>query len=829
MKNQLKLVLGCLFILLFGQKILAQDCPFPTHYNTLNGNNIRAVINNNGNLFNNKIDGNHFNQFELVTNTSIFPYPSTLYTTGIWIAAKDSSNNLRLAAAQYQEDIRRDFSAGPILNINGQISIPCENYDRTWEVFGDEINQHRVDFADNGIIDFPLQNIYAYPAHQNPHFEGIHGFTLPNTPQGLAPFFDQNNNDIYNPDEGDFPLPEGVSPNNIPMQIIWSVFNDAGSNHTSSNGEKLNFEIQQTAWAFYCHNNELLNNSIFTSHKIINRGNETLDSLYFSTFVDFDIGCFNDDHIGCIPDQNTFYAYNLDSVDGSGSTGTCTTFNNTQLPSFVGNPPVQAITFLNQNMSSFCVGVSTFSNFPPQLYPPNLPSEYFNYMKGKWSDGSPLTFGGDGYNGSESVSYLYPDNPNDPNGWSMVSPFPVRDNSPTYANCYLGNQFHPNDFVKIDMAYTTYKDPTLNHQETVNLVYNYTPTLQQLYDNEFENCETMVNCTEDCVWTGDANRDSMVTGFDILQIGLNFGTTGTVRNTPLLWQPFESQNWGSTFFNIDLKHSDCNGNAIIDFPDFHETTVHFGKSYNNTPPINIFREGEELTIKMIDNSDTIQVNQHKTIQIRTNQEEDIAGLTFTVESDVNILDFHQGQSFTLWNTSLLDPQDSYQFDFTDEEKDEFHCSFVKTDGENSLSQNQLIASFSISVKDTSYQLIQTYLRIKNIKALLIDGTDLDYGSQDFLLSVVNPNGTGILLKNENLQNNAVQIFPNPTTSLLNIIFEKHSSYNFSIFDYTGKRMLKKKINNKKELQLSISNFPKGIYFLSIKTGNNTIIKKFIKL
>ena len=141
-----------------------------------------------------------------------------------------------------------------------------------WEVYGYEIEQHIKDFEDDGIINNAIPNIYGYPGHQNFFFEYYNGFSLPNTSHGLAPFFDNDNDGNYNPTAGDYPLPDSVDPSIIPGHIIWGIFNDGGTNHTSSGGLPLNAEIHQTFWSFYCDDNEHLNNSIFASYKIINKG-----------------------------------------------------------------------------------------------------------------------------------------------------------------------------------------------------------------------------------------------------------------------------------------------------------------------------------------------------------------------------------------------------------------------------------------------------------------------------------------------------------------------------------------------------------------------------
>ena len=76
---------------------------------------------------------------------------------------------------------------------------------------------------------------------------------MPNVPHGLAPFFDQNGNGVYEPMLGDVPNINNAD------QGIWWVFNDAGNIHTQSNGATIGAEIQVLAYA-YVSSNESINN-----------------------------------------------------------------------------------------------------------------------------------------------------------------------------------------------------------------------------------------------------------------------------------------------------------------------------------------------------------------------------------------------------------------------------------------------------------------------------------------------------------------------------------------------------------------------------------------
>ena len=257
-KSNFKISILFCFMFLSLKNISGQECPLPSSTKVLEGNNISANIMLGGDLFWDRENGNAL--FQSPMNQQ--PFINTIFNAGLFVGAYDNQNQLKVAATIYPSENRKDFAAGPIINNNGTLEFDCENYDQLWEVFGYEIQQHISDFEDNGIIDHPILNIFGYPAHENSFFENIHGFHLPKTPQGLAPFYDVNNDGIYSPDLGEFPLPSSVNKNNIPSHIIWGIFNDGATSHTESMGEPLNIEVQLTAWAFSCKENEILNNSI---------------------------------------------------------------------------------------------------------------------------------------------------------------------------------------------------------------------------------------------------------------------------------------------------------------------------------------------------------------------------------------------------------------------------------------------------------------------------------------------------------------------------------------------------------------------------------------
>jgi hypothetical protein len=73
------------------------------------------------------------------------------------------------------------------------------------------------------------------------------------------------------------------------------------------------------------------------------------------------------------------------------------------------------------------------------------------------------------------------------------------------------------------------------------------------------------------------------------------------------------------------------------------------------------------------------------------------------------------------------------------------------------------------------------------------------------------------------------VYPNPATNKLNLVFDKNSIGTIIINDALGKEVYSYIINNPNvELQIEISNFNSGIYYLSYRNKDVSIHKKFVK-
>ena len=68
-----------------------------------------------------------------------------------------------------------------------------------------------------------------------------------------------------------------------------------------------------------------------------------------------------------------------------------------------------------------------------------------------------------------------------------------------------------------------------------------------------------------------------------------------------------------------------------------------------------------------------------------------------------------------------------------------------------------------------------------------------------------------------------KVYPNPTTSILNIDLEKNVNADIMVYDINGKLVIKERLNNEQQKQLDFSFLRQGNYFLHI----NIVDKKSV--
>ncbi len=401
---------------------LATGCNPGVAKTDLDINNVRAMILDGGDMWWDLISA----RYEVPKGSNKF----SIFSGALWIGGIDAGGQLKIAAMTYRQT-GNDFWPGPVNAATVTVDpSECTKFDKHWKITRQQVQDFHNWYT----------NPSAYPNYPSSPplvIQTWPGNTDVGPSQTLAPFYDNNGDGIYNYLDGDYPYYNltgaGCSPtaNCLPTinylfgdQTLWWVFNDVGNIHSETGGQPIGLEIQAQAFGFQT--GDEVNNMTFYQYKIINRSTFTVNDTYIGQWVDPDLGYYLDDYVGCDVSRGLGYCYNGEPND-PGSTG------------YGANPPAVGVDFFQGPLADPHDGIDNNKNctvdedceqiimskfvyynndFSIQGNPQNG-TQYYGYLRGFWKDGTPFTFGGNGYGGATSCSYMFPGNSDDQYGWGL--------------------------------------------------------------------------------------------------------------------------------------------------------------------------------------------------------------------------------------------------------------------------------------------------------------------------------------------------------------------------------------------------------------------------
>jgi hypothetical protein len=391
------------------------------------------------------------------------------FASSLWIGGLDNSNMLHLAGETYRQS-GQDFWPGPLDTTNAMANnITAVPFDKVWKISCNQINQFAANanannFAANTSTVFGDINTYI-----------ANGNNGNNYAKQLAPFFDANNNGVYEPAIGEYPIIKG-------HQQIYSLFNDNYTAHTETGGLPLGVEIHEKSYSFNSPNladtMQVVNYSTFYNYEIINRSNNNYNNVYMTMWIDADLGYYLNDYIGTDTLNQFGYTYNATTTDPtySGVNG----YGN-KLPmmayAFIPKTSNQSDGVDNNNNGQidepnerFKLNFTTYYNnnigaFPPPTTNPYSKWHFYDYMSGRWKDSSFFKPTGTAYNPTLAVApanYVFTGNPQTNTGWTeataSVTPGDRR------ILCTIGPfNFPSKKKVEFEYAYVFSRDTTLNN------------------------------------------------------------------------------------------------------------------------------------------------------------------------------------------------------------------------------------------------------------------------------------------------------------------------------------------------------------------------------
>ncbi|MEN9700676.1 MAG: hypothetical protein RLZZ301_1874 [Bacteroidota bacterium] len=393
----------------------------------LEKNNVRADILNNGAFFYNA-SGQH-GGYQVPKSGEV----STIFYGGFWIGAQDPYSNLHVSICK---ETASSFSHGPIASGASYNSLAYDAlyHESIWKVSKAEITQHQLHWQDASYV-MPI-SIEEWPGN---------GEVSLGVAAQLAPYIDLNANGIYEPQLGDYPDIRGD-------EACYVIYNDA--THLLDEN-KLGIEVHAMFYQFTTGN--YLNNTTFLNLRVFNRSSVNYHNYRQALFLDFDIGFYADDYIGCAPEQRLLYGYNADDYDevDAGWYG------------YGANPPSQGVMCMSHPLEN--------ASYFPNWNFTNADTATWLLMNSQWADSSnwidPLS--------NQATNFVYNGNPNDSTQWSAETSQQAAHDGRGFLTIHENN-FAKNTSICTDYAFIYNKSGTRLHN--VQELINTASSLQELYN-----------------------------------------------------------------------------------------------------------------------------------------------------------------------------------------------------------------------------------------------------------------------------------------------------------------------------------------------------------
>ncbi|HTL80955.1 MAG TPA: T9SS type A sorting domain-containing protein [Bacteroidia bacterium] len=367
----------------------------------------------------------------------------------LWFGGYSGGGILHVAAETYRQT-GTDFWPGPL----DTTTVVCDSsrsdfYNKVWRMYCFEVDSFNTYLAGQAspgyvvpfdILDWPGNGDAAYG-------EGHY----------IGPYVDVDGDGFYNWSAGDYPKVKG-------QEALFYVTNDHldGASHTESGGLPLGFEIHAMPYEFNLGWDEAVSNTVFVHYVIIDRSTIALDSLVIGMWSDLDLLPGNvGTRCGSDSTLSSYYVYNDHSAVG--------------------------VVFLDDTMNGFIANNNDFTT----MGNPQTTDDFYDYARQRWKDGSPLTYGGNGYGGNSPTRWMNSGDPASGSGWvsgNTIDQHNIGSTKPKFIN--------PGSVFPFDVAFVMAHD-TGSSYACVTKLKQYIADVRNFYATESQDCTPGVTGIEE--------------------------------------------------------------------------------------------------------------------------------------------------------------------------------------------------------------------------------------------------------------------------------------------------------------------------------------------
>ena len=245
--------------------------------------------------------------------TGDFIFEGLIYSLGQSFVGKEGE-----ILRGHNSNFGQHYKPGPYTHPSKYSQAIIHKYNENFYVDLEMLNHHVASIASNDPNYEIPRGILHWPAHGNVS-AGQAG--------DIAPFMDLNDNGIYEPETGEYPVFPGTR----------CLMNVTHQHESDFNGEGSGLELHTYMYNFDCADS--ISDVIFLKTEVFNRGTIDYDSLSSGLIADFDLGGPFDDYVATHVENGLIYAYNSDNFDDD--------YNS--IPGFGDSLPTIGVLFLKGN------------------------------------------------------------------------------------------------------------------------------------------------------------------------------------------------------------------------------------------------------------------------------------------------------------------------------------------------------------------------------------------------------------------------------------------------------------------------------------------------
>jgi hypothetical protein len=327
------------------------------------------------------------------------------------------------------------------------------------------------------------------------------------------------------------------------------------------------------------------------------------------------------------------------------------------------------------------------------------------------------------------------------------------------------------------------------------------------------------------VWPGDCDYDLQANNVDLLTLGIAYGATGSQRaNATTTWQAEPSTDWSQSIaLGANYKHSDTNGDGIIDLNDTLAITQNYGQTHTFRLQ-NPNQNGDVQSTPMLylnPVQDTVGELSYAYIDIylanASMPVNDLYGLSFTINYNNTLV--QNGTVSTDFTGSFVGAKNTSMItlardNFATGQNDIALCRFTHTEvnGYGYVGTMRILTENVASISNLG-------ITLSNIKAINSQGVSIPLSGQGCQV-VIDPN-VGIMSQ---APTNHIGLYPNPAYDQLTV--STTAAETIEITDAVG-RVVYSGMSTGTNTTINVRGFASGMYFVNVYSAGTKTTERLI--